>query len=346
MNGQSHAATPCRISFAGGGTDVSPFPETYGGEVVNATISVQMRATLRLRTDRRAIIRTNRRPEALVYDDLRTWQFDGQLDFIKAITRKVHPCDIGFELSLQSAVPNRGGLGGSAAMAVAVLGAFNYFRLGRYYTPRELAETAHIIEVEDMGNPGGRQDQYAAALGGFNYMRFGGGANVDVRPLRLSAGSAGLNDLSGGMFLVSLGRRPLPSGAINGQVSKDMKDGNGTLAALQETKALVPQMVAALEQCDICQVGQLLDALWIIKKRFHPGVSNDRIDGIYDTLREAGMLGGKVTGAGGGGHMLVCFNREDRVRMIRTAADLGLPILPFVFTTDGLQMRAEPAVSD
>lgn len=323
---------PTRISFAGGGTDVSPFPETYGGAVVNATISIFMSARLRMRTDSRVIIHSNTRPKPIEYDNVSQLRYDGTLDFIKAVAKTVHKRAEGFEVYLYSPLPLCSGLGGSGAMCVALLDAFahlNNRRLNNY----ELAEMAFDIETNELKNAGGRQDQYAASFGGFNHFEFHGKDHVRVNRLELH--HAVKRVLNQALMLVWLGNRQT-SGTIIEDQTTSLKNGGQTLKAMQHSKELVPDMCEALSEADIPRIGRLINELWEDKKRFCSQVSNSYIEGIIEKLRQAGALGTKITGAGGGGHLLICCEMDQRDAVATAAEEAGLRVVPFTFVAEGV----------
>ena len=236
---------PTRISLAGGGTNVSPYPEQFGGEVVNATISIFMLARLRLSRDPTVIIHANTRPQPMVYPSFKDMAFDGQLDFIKAAAQAMYDGRGGFELFVYSSLPMRSGLGGSGAMCMAVLGAFNAVRHGRKLNHYDLAELAYEIETVQLGNASGRQDQYAAAFGGFNHFEFLGGNHVRARPVDI--GRAGERILNQALLLFWLGERKASGGIIEDQRAA-MKNGGSTLEAFHASKKRVAEMHEALQR--------------------------------------------------------------------------------------------------
>jgi len=343
---------PARLSMAGGGTDVSPYPEQFGGEVVNATISIFMLARLRMTRDPSVIIRANTRPMPMVYPSFKEMAFDGQLDFVKAAAKAIYDGDDGFELFVYSSLPMRSGLGGSGAMCVAVLGAFNAVRHGSKLNNYDLAELAYKIETVHLGNASGRQDQYAAAFGGFNHFEFLGGNHVRTHPVEISR--AGERMLNQALLLFWVGERKASGGIIEKQ-RQAMMTGGKSLDAFHVSRKCVAEMREALQEVDVERIGVLLHLLWQQKKRFSSDVSNPAIDAIYERLREAGMIGGKITGAGGGGHMVACCPIEKRDAVLEAAAELKIRHVPFAFVQEGqiswqapLRMitrleRAEPA---
>jgi len=324
---------PARISFAGGGTDISPYTDTYHGEVLNATISIFMQARLRIRDDERVVIHANTRSEPMVYPRFSEMVFDERLDFIKAAAKVLHEGDRGFELYVYSSLPMCSGLGGSGAMCVAVLGAFNHVLNSRKLNNYELAEAAYDIETRQLLNASGRQDQYAAAFGGFNHFEFLGEDHVRVS--RVDIGRAGERILNQALILLWLGERKA-SGHIIEDQREGVKNGGEALEALHASKQHVAEMHEAMQDVDIPRIGRLLDLLWQQKKRFSRHVTNERIDEIYARLTEAGMIGGKITGAGGGGHMLACCEIDKRDAVLAAATEMGVRHVPFSFVQGGM----------
>src|SRR5215831_12146145 len=211
------AKAPLRISFAGGGTDVPPYPETYGGCVLNATIDCYAWGSLRPRLDRRIGIESadlNLHVEFPLTGELR---MDGSLDLAKAAIKRLAAVDSeGFDVFLQSDAPPGSGLGSSSALVVALVGLVRDFRsltLGSY----QVAETAYLIERHDLQINGGLQDQYAASFGGFNYMEFQKDC-VIVNPLRVNRGT--INELEHNLLLCYTGKTRRSDHIIDDQTAR------------------------------------------------------------------------------------------------------------------------------
>ena len=330
---------PTRISFVGGGTDVSPYSEKYGGVVINATVAIFMLARLRLRNDSRVVIHANTRSEPLTYPDVSNLSFDGHLDFVKAIVQKVYKRSEGFDLYFHSSLPMRSGLGGSAAMCVAILGAFNHLLGPGGMDNSKLAETAFKVETDILNNATGRQDQYASAFGGFNQFEFNGGDYVKNQPVEISP--SGKRMLNHALQLFWMGERKASGGIIEDQVNGISKK-NGQLEAMHATKQYVSQMFEALVTVDVQRIGKLLDTLWEQKKKFSKYISDERIDDIYSRLQGAGMIGGKLTGAGGGGHLLACCEIDNRDQVKAAAEEMGIRPVPFTFVQEGVLSWESP----
>lgn len=335
-----------RISFAGGGTDLSPFTEKYGGEVVSATIDKYCRAELSLYKGSRVNIRTNRRDEVLEYPDWRTWpEPDGHLDFIKRLYIATHGhagFGHGFELNLDSDSPTRGGLGSSGAMGVAILWAFVKANalcrsLPGELSPHALWRIAYEAELA-VGNKTGRQDHCAAAFGGFNHFEWRGSAFLRNRIEFMDVEAR--QEIGDSLVLFEIDERPDSGSEI--QIRTCEAIGNGRIAkALLVMKAEVAPMRCALRIGDFQTVGKILESQWTVKRTCNPQISNKRIDDLYRELKIVGMIGGKVTGAGGGGHMVTCCKLEKREALIGAAEGMGAKHIPFQFSHEGVTVRWE-----
>lgn len=328
------AKAPLRISFAGGGTDVPPYPELEGGCVLSATIAKYAYGTLRVTGDGQLRIESvdygltvdYRLDEPLVYD--------GKLDLVKAAIRRLNGQEsTGFSLFLHSEAPPGSGLGASSTMVVVLVGLLKELKklvLSEY----EIAQLAYVIERHELGIKGGYQDQYAAAFGGFNYMEFYGD-RVVVHPLRISADIA--NELEHNLLLCYTGSTRLSAGIINDQVQRFEAGDQGSVAALRELKKITQQMKEALLTRKFNEFGELLHWEWQAKKRLSPKISTSRIDELYDAARRAGAIGGKLTGAGGGGCLLLYCPFERKHAVASEMKARGCTIMDFTFAWNGLE---------
>lgn len=333
------AKAPLRISLAGGGTDVPPFPEREGGCVLSTTINRYAWGTLRPRQDPEIHITSLDFGVYQSYGSHRELTFDGQLDLAKAaIKQLIGADDVGFDLFLHSDAPPGSGLGSSSAMIVALVGLLKEFR-NLPLTDYEIAALAWRIEREDLGIQGGLQDQYAAAFGGFNFIEFLAD-RVVVNGLKISRDI--LNELEYNLMLCDTGGTRLSGHIIEDQVARYERQEADSIAALRSLKALTIDMKNAILNRRLDLVGDLLDAEWHQKKRMSTRISNDHLDGLYQLAREHGALGGKVTGAGGGGYMLLyCpFERKHAIREAMQTA--GCRIDEVALEADGLQTWRVP----
>ena len=306
------AKAPLRISFAGGGTDVPPFPAQEGGAVLSATIDRYAWGTLRPRGDGGICISSLDFGTSLAFSSRRDVVIDGEMDLVKAAIRKLTGAyDQGFDLFLHCDAPPGTGLGSSSAMMVVLVGLLKEWK-GLALTDYQIAELAWEVERVDLGIAGGMQDQYSAAFGGVNHIEFGA-SKVVVNGLRL--GQDILNELEYNLLLVDTGKVRLSSHIIEDQVGRYERGEAGSVAALREIKALAGEMKDCLLRREWDRFGALLHEEWQHKKRMSDRISSPELDALYDAARGAGAIGGKITGAGGGGHMLLfCgFDRKHRV---------------------------------
>jgi D-glycero-alpha-D-manno-heptose-7-phosphate kinase len=306
------AKAPLRISFAGGGTDVPPFPANEGGCVLSATIDRYAWGTLRPRDDDRICINSLDFGSSLAYSSRREIKLDGEMDLAKAAIQKLTGTyDQGFDLFLHSDAPPGSGLGSSSAMMVALVGLLKEWK-SLQLTDYQIAELAYDVERVDLAIAGGMQDQYAATFGGVNHIEFFGD-RVVVNGLRLTADI--LNELEYNLLLVDTGKVRLSSNIIADQVDRYERGDLQSVEALRELKRLTIEMKDRLLRRRLEEFGALLHEEWQHKKRMSDRISSAEIDELYQLALDEGAIGGKITGAGGGGHMLLyCrFDRKHRV---------------------------------
>ena len=332
---------PLRITFAGGGTDVAPYPEEKGGKVLNCTIDKFAFATLQVVAENGGTtsVESLDYNQKLLYSKPSDLLYNGVLDLVKAALRVLRPARNGghsqeaLHLYLHSDAPAGTGLGTSSTMAVALVGAFQRY-LQQPWTSYEVAELAYRIEREELGLKGGRQDQYAAAFGGFNFIEFERGQTI-VNPLKVQPDV--LNELAYRLLLCYTGTGHFSPDIIEQQTRNYTEGKSETVEALDATKRLAIDMKNELLRGNLDEMGRLLDEGWKFKKRFTEAISNARIDALYAHARTAGALGGKVIGAGGGGYILLFCDFERRKQVAKAVTDSGGRVTDFSFEPNGLQ---------
>ena len=333
------AKAPLRVSFAGGGTDVPPFPEREGGLVLNATINRYAYGTLRPREDEEIQIESADFGLQERYDREQPLVFDGKLDLIKAAIRRLEGPDArGFDLFLRSNAPPGSGLGSSSTLMVTLIGLLKGF-LALPLTEYEIAHLSYVIERTEAGIKGGLQDQYAATFGGFNFIEFEAD-RVIVNPLRIRAEL--VNELEHNMLLAYTGATRRSDGIIEDQTSRYESSEERTLDGLRQQKGFAVEMKNALLQSRPRAFGELLHEAWEAKKKMSPRISNDFIEEAYEEARRAGAVGGKVTGAGGGGFMLFYCEYNRKHHVADALAKLGATVDEFAFEHEGLQTWMVP----
>jgi D-glycero-alpha-D-manno-heptose-7-phosphate kinase len=328
------AKAPLRISFAGGGTDVPPFPEREGGCVLNATIAHYAWGSLRPREDDRIQMESVDLGISLSYSVNSEMVFDGQLDLAKAAIQRLGAKNShGFDVFLQSDAPPGSGLGSSSALVVALVGLVKEFK-NLSLTDYEIAHLAYVIERQDLKIRGGLQDQYAASFGGFNFIEFEKD-RVIVNPLRIH--QEVMNELEHNLLLCYTGTTRHADHIIDDQTQRYVGNEQEAVAALHQQKQLAVEMKNLLLHRRLDDFGDLLHCAWESKKNLSSKISNPVIDEMYAVARKTGALGGKMTGAGGGGYMLFYCLFEKRHMVAAALRKMGATPTEFAFEAKGLQ---------
>lgn len=332
------ARAPLRVSFAGGGSDVAPFPEREGGAVLSATIGSYAYATLRPRDDGHITVESHDYGTSIGYDVGAPLELDGELDLPKAAIARIMTLEgamasDGFDLFLHTNAPPGSGLGSSSAVMVAVIDLVGR-HCGLDLGPYEIAELAYRLEREDLAIPGGSQDQYAAAFGGFNFMEFRTDGQVVVNPLRVRPDT--VHELEHNMLLAYTGRTRVSDHIIEDQVARYETGNVDAVAGLRAQRDLADAMRVALLRGRVDEVGHLLGEAWREKQRMSSRITTPLITRAVDRAMHSGALGGKVTGAGGGGHLIFICEFERRHVVADALIDLGLSVSEFTFTKHGV----------
>jgi D-glycero-alpha-D-manno-heptose-7-phosphate kinase len=325
------AKAPLRISFCGGGTDVPPYPERFGGCVLSCTIDKYSYVTLRRRDDDDVAIRSLDFGLSERYGRDAPNRRDEKLSLVHAIIERFDAR--GVDVYVHSDAPPGSGLGSSSSMVVALCAAFAHWS-GRDIPRYDLAALAVEIERNDLGIVGGLQDQYAAVFGGFNYIEFRGDG-VIVNPLRLR--EATLNELHYHLLLCYTGGTRVSSHIVADQTRGVEQSEVEVIDSLAHLKILTDRLKATMLTDRIDHFGALLDEAWTHKRRLSASISNARIDELYEAAREAGAWGGKLLGAGGGGYLLVCTPFTRRTAVAEALQRKGGRTVDFQFDLDGVR---------
>ncbi len=306
--------TPFRISFAGGGTDLPSFYRTHGGgAVTSAAIDRYIHVLVNEKFDRSIRVAYSRTENVDRLEDL-------QHELVREALR-LTGVDRSVEIHTIADIPGEGtGIGSSSSLTVGLLNAL-YAHRGLVVDPGRLAEEAARIEIDVLGGSLGKQDHYAAAFGGVNYLEFRPDDTVRVDPIPLSAPERAELASHLSLFYTGVSRRGEPILKEQGARTQE------NLAALERMRALAGETRDALVARDWPRVGRLLDEGWALKRGLSPGISNDRIEAAYARARAAGAIGGKVTGAGGGGFVLVFHPPERSAQVAQALAPMErLPV--------------------
>jgi D-glycero-alpha-D-manno-heptose-7-phosphate kinase len=328
---------PFRIGLAGGGTDVSPYSDQYGGAILNATISLFAYTTIIPRTDGKIIFKATDRGEELIYDSAEELPITGNLDIqvgvYNRIVREFGKKGLSFEMITSMDVSSGSGLGTSSTLVVSILGAFvEWFKLplGEY----DIAQLAYDIERVDLKMAGGKQDQYAATFGGVNFMEFYEDNKVIVNPLRIKEEL--LNELQFNLILYYTETSRESAKIIETQTRNAKTKKDKPVQAMHSVKEQAFLMKEALLKDELHKIGEILSISWESKKKMAVGITNELIDDIYSTAIEAGATGGKISGAGGGGFMIFYAEEANRYKVIEALRKFGGQAKRYEFTKEGL----------
>ena len=327
----ARARAPARISFGGGGSDLTHFFHNQDGAVINTSISLYSHATLRVRNDDKINIDSMDLKETLHTDNLKqAIEKEDRFSLIKALLRVIKP-DFGFDLYLHTDFPMNSGLGGSAAVSAAVLGCFNQLRLDQWDL-HELAELAFQAERLYLGVAGGWQDQYATVFGGFNFIEFKMEQNI-VHPLRIHPDI--LLELEESLILCDTGLVH-DSGKIHEDQKRQMED-HMIRQLVENNIKLSYQIRNQLLRGKLLDLGHSLHDAWQIKRQFSAKISTVHLDRIYEEARAHGVVGGKLLGAGGGGFFLFYVPQFKKHELLKHLEESKLQVRPFRFEQEGLR---------
>ena len=328
---------PLRIGLAGGGTDVSPYCDLYGGAILNATISLYAYATIELLHIPEVIIEAMDRNEVATYSLQDKLPIDGHLDLAKGvynrIVREYGPLPSGFKITTYVDAPAGSGLGTSSTLMVAILGAFTEWLklpLGEY----DIAHMAYEVERLELNMAGGKQDQYAATFGGVNFMEFYGEDKVIVNPLRIK--SKYLYELENNLLLYFTATSRLSSTIIEAQRKNVTDKKQESIEAMHQLKEQSRMMKEALLKGNIDEIGPVLDFGFRHKKQMASGISNTAMDELYEAALNAGATGGKISGAGGGGFMMFYCPGNTNHKVREALSKFGGGFKHYQFTERGL----------
>lgn len=328
---------PLRIGLAGGGTDVSPYSDQYGGAILNATISLFAYANIELLDEQKIIITAADRSEQQEFDFNTRLPIDGNLDLLKGVYNRIQEdfgtIQNGFKLTTYVDAPAGSGLGTSSTLVVAILGAFAEWQklpLGDY----DFAHYAYQIERNDLALSGGKQDQYAATFGGVNFMEFYGGDKVIVNPLRIKPEY--MHELGNNLVLYFTETSRQSAVIIDEQVKNVHEKNTRSIEAMHQLKEQARMMKEALLRGKLNEFGEILDFGFQQKRKMAHNISNPMIEEIYDAAKKAGATGGKISGAGGGGFMIFYCPGNNRFSVIEQLKKFGGSVREYTFTKYGL----------
>ncbi len=331
---------PLRIGLAGGGTDVSPYCDLYGGAILNATLSLYAHATIEPLEDMTIVLQGVDRKEEQRFEGGAEWPalpIDGKLDLLKGVYNRIRKeygwTGKGFRLSTFVDAPAGSGLGTSSTLVVAIIGVFAEMLrlpLGEY----DMAHLAYDIERKDLQMAGGRQDQYAATFGGVNFMEFYRDDKVIVNPLRIK--QQYLFELENNLLLYYTATSRESAKIIEVQSKNVVDKKEKSIEAMHQLKHQAQLMKEAILMGRIHAIGEILDFGFRQKQQMAEGITNPMIDELYEQAKKAGATGGKISGAGGGGFMTFYCPSISKYKVMEVLSKLGGHCQPYQFTGHGL----------
>lgn len=328
---------PLRIGLAGGGTDVSPYSDEFGGAILNATISLYAHAGIETIPGNELIISAADRNEEERYEWQEQLPINGRLDLAKGVfNRVIKDYGIpqqGLRITTMADAPAGSGLGTSSTVVVAILGAFTEMLrlpLGDY----DIAHYAYEIERNDLQLAGGKQDQYAATFGGVNFMEFEADNKVIVNPLRIRPEY--LYELENNLVLFYTSTSRESAAIIKEQQKNVTEHRQSSIDAMHLLKQQARMMKEALLKGKLNEIGEILDYGFQQKRKMAANISNPLIEEIYDAAKKAGATGGKISGAGGGGFMIFYCPAQTRYSVISALQPFNGMIKNYQFTQQGL----------
>ena len=330
---------PLRLGFAGGGTDVSPYCDEFGGYILNATIDMYSYCTVEATNNGKISFHAPDRNELIEYDARSFLELDGNLDLHKGVYNRIikqfnNGKPLSFSMTTYSDAPAGSGLGSSSTMVVAMVAAFAEWLnlpLGEY----DLASLAYSIERKDIGLAGGRQDQYAAAFGGFNFMEFYKDDRVIVNPLRIKESI--VNELENALVLYYSGASRDSATIINEQIKNAESKNEKAIDAMHRVKEDAHAMKEYLLKGNIPAFAQCLGRAWESKKGMASTISNPELERLFVHALSNGAITGKISGAGGGGYMMFIVGPTKRMQLVHALNSLSGKVVNVHFIEKGVQ---------
>lgn len=330
---------PLRLGLGGGGTDVSPYCDIYGGNVLNVTIDMYAYCTIEPNDNGTIEFISSDMKQHFISESMPVLEIDDNLILHKGIYNRIvkdfnDGKPLSFKMTTYSDAPPGSGLGSSSTMVVAILKAYMEWLnlpLGEY----DMAALAYQIERVDLGLAGGKQDQYAATFGGFNFIEFYADNKVIVNPLRLKKWIK--NEIENSLVLFFTGKSRESANIINEQIKSTNSENKKSLDGMHELKEQARNFKNAVLQGDFDGVIECMRSGWESKKKTSSAISNKDIDELYDFVMSHGGRAAKISGAGGGGFMMIFCEPEKRYDLIQALKEREGCVMVTSFSERGTQ---------
>jgi D-glycero-alpha-D-manno-heptose-7-phosphate kinase len=333
-----------RLGLAGGGTDLSPFCDLYGGAVLSCTVDRYAYAFVAPRTDGKVVFEARDIGAREVHgadaplslsEGLRLHR--GVYDYFRRNSRDNAPLAVTVTTAVDA--PPGSGLGSSSALVVALCEAFRVYCRAPL-TLHDLAQLAFDIERIELQLAGGKQDHYAAVFGGVNFIEFLPGDRVLVSPIRVER--AILNEVEASLVVCFTGVSRTSDAIIREQTARMSGDDRMAMDALFALKAAAIEMKQALLAGRVSDMAEILNRSWLSKQRTASSISTTEIERVFEAGRRAGARAGKISGAGGGGFMMFLVDPEDRTKVVTALNEAGGTAGPIHLTSRGVEVWQQP----
>jgi len=325
--------SPLRLSFAGGGTDLKEYYENFEGSVVSTAINHFTYVIVTSRQDKSFQVFSSDfqvHLKSTKYNDLKS---EPGNELAVTVIKSLDYQD-GANLICSSEVAPGSGLGASSSLAVNLVKTISTLKKENM-NHEEIAENAYNIGRNKLKWSIGKQDEYISSFGGFNFIKF---KKDKVTVNKISINKNSLLELQENLLVFYVGKTRNSSDILREQIKLITENNQDTLTALHNAKELSEKMYSSLSQSDITKFGELLSTGWESKKKFVKSVTNEYIDKLYDLAIKSGALGGKITGAGGGGHLLFYCEPSKQKNLIENMQEQGLKQLKYKFYESGCKV--------
>ena len=330
---------PLRLGLSGGGTDVFPYCDEYGGAVLNVTINMYAYCTIEITDNGKIEFYASDIKESFICDFKDQIELEGNLSLHKGVYNRIYRDflngeSLSFKMTTYSDAPSGSGLGSSSTMVVAIIKAFMEWKnlpLGEY----DMASIAYEIEREEIGLSGGKQDQYAATFGGLNFIEFYDKNRVIVNPLRIKKWIK--NEIENSLILYYTGTSRDSAKIIDEQIKSTKTKNKTSIEAMHELKKMTFKMKECILKGDFDGFAESLKKGWEAKKSVASVISNPEIDEIYDFIMENGGKAAKISGAGGGGFMMIICDPVKRFELVEKLKTKKGKVVLTSFTEKGTQ---------
>jgi len=328
---------PLRLGLGGGGTDVSPYSDLFGGVVLNVSIDLYAHCSIEVTNSNEIEFYASDINQDVKYKSGTFLEYDGILDLYKGVYNRIvndfnNGTPLSFKMTTFLDAPPGSGLGSSSTLVVAMVKAYVEWLslpMGEY----DIAHLAYQIERIDVGLSGGKQDQYSATFGGFNFIEFYKDDKVIVNPLRIKNWIK--DELEESIVLYYSGKSRSSAEIIDQQIRNSEKGNVQTIEGMHQLKEAAFKMKEAILKGDINNFSLLIKNSWLAKKKTASSISNPMIENIFEVAIQNGAISGKISGAGGGGYIMFVVDPLNKMRLVNALSNLEGNVINFHFSEGG-----------